>query len=284
MMKSTRHTCLLLFLLSLLSFGARGDNPESEVELTNFAFANYLGSGLYGSDDGRLFIYRHKLSSEIREATAYEPGWKINYPIAIGAGRIEDGGTGLPPDIEDLLDLNNFATLSVLPGLEYNYPVLPNWQLAPFVDYGFAHDLRNDTSVRVQGAGLKSWVVFDFDHAWLVLGNRLLYADQKNLDTGSTADFASFETALDYTIPTRFSLDGSVMHFSLYYINYYYPRDLEIQQQLSSQISLQNKNEVGFTFHVAQHDWLPQGFRIGLGYQSTRNTDLIRIVFGAPFF
>lgn len=283
-MRRTCPTCLLICLLSLLPHVASGDDPDSELELTNFAFANYLGSGFYGSDNGQLFIFRNHFASEIRQATRYEAGWKINYPVAIGVGRIEDSGSGLPPDIDDLLDLNNFATLSVVPGLEYNYPVTPIWQLAPFVDYGIAHDFRNETSIRVRGAGLKSWVVFDFEHSWLVLGNRLLFADQKNLDTRNTANITSFETALDYTFPTRYALNGSIVHFSLYYINYFYPRELEAAARFNSQISLQNKNEVGFTYHVAKHSWLPRDFRIGLGYQATPNTDLIRIVFGAPFF
>ena len=31
-------------------------SETSEIELTNFAFANYLGSGLYSSGDKKLFI------------------------------------------------------------------------------------------------------------------------------------------------------------------------------------------------------------------------------------
>ncbi len=59
-----------------------------------------------------------------------------------------------------------------------------NWHLAPFADLGIARDVSNEVSFRVRGAGVKSFATFDFDETWLIFANRLLYADQKNLDSG----------------------------------------------------------------------------------------------------
>ena len=100
----------------------------------------------------------------------------------------------------------------------------------------------------------------------------------------STSSFAVFETGLDYSIPTNYTIDGSVVNVGLYFINYYYLDDLVPGDFLDTRISLENKNEIGFTFTLPKHSWLPDNSRVGLGVQFTRDTELYRIVIGAPFF
>jgi hypothetical protein len=53
---------------------------------------------------------------------------------------------------------------------------------------------------------------------------------------------------------------------------------------LDNPISLENKNEIGFTFSLPEYSWLPGDSRLGLGVQITRTANLYRIVFGMPFF
>ena len=118
----------------------------------------------------------------------------------------------------------------------------------------------------------------------MTLGNRFLYADQRNSETGQNSNFAVFETALDYNIPTDVTLHGSYMDFSLYFINYYYLKDLVLVEALDNPISLENKNEIGFTFSIPEYAWLPSNSRLGFGVQITRDENLYRIVFGMPFF
>lgn len=252
----------------------------SEIELANFAFANYLGSGFYSSGDSKVFIVKLPLSTTLRQATETEPGWIVNYPVSLGLANIDDDFLG----IGEIPGLNDIGTISVIPGIEYVYPVLSNWQLVPFLDLGIARDVRNDINVRVRGTGVKSFVTFDFDASWLTFANRLLHADQKNLDSGDKSDFAVFETALEYTLPTRFTIGESAVDVSYYFINYHYLDQLVLFESVDSRISLEDKNEVGFTFILQKHSWLPDNFQLGLGVQVTKNTDLYRFVIGAPFF
>lgn len=253
---------------------------ESEIELTNFAFANYLGSGFYSSNGIQVFIVKLPFSTTLKEATETEAGWVVKYPVSLGLTNIKDNLIG----VEDIPVLDDIGTVSVVPGLEYVYPMASNWHLLPFADFGIARDFNNGVDVRVRGAGVKSFATFDFDNSWLVLANRLLYADQKNLESGHKSNFAVFETGLDYTIPTNITIDGSALNVSYYFINYTYLDDLVLLDLPNAQISLENKNEVGFTFTLPKHSWLPDDFQLGLGVQVTNNTELYRIVLGAPFF
>ena len=253
---------------------------SSEVELTNFAFANYLGSGFYSSSNVDVFIVKVPFLTTLKEATETEAGWVVNYPVSLGITNISDDFDG----VEGVPDLNDIGTVSVVPGLEYIYPMLSNWHLAPFLDLGIARDVSNEVNIRVRGGGVKSFVTFDFDKTWMVLANRLLYADQKNLDSENESSFAVFETALKYTTPTRYTIGGSVVNVGYYFINYHYMDDLVLVDSLDSKISLQDKNEIGFTFTLPKHSWLPDNSELGLGIQATKDTELYRLVIGAPFF
>jgi len=271
---------LILFLGLGLSPAALHAAQKSEVELTNFAFANYLGSGFYSTSNFNVFIVKVPFSTTLEAPTETEAGWVVNYPVTLGVANISDDFDG----VEGVPDLNDIGTVSVVPGLEYLYPVLGNWQLAPFVDIGIARDVSNEVNIRVRGAGVKSFVTFDFDSAWLTFANRLLYADQKNLESGDESSFAVFETALEYTIPTSYTIGGSAVNLGYYFVNYQYIDDLVLVDFLDDRISLQDKNEIGFTFTLPKHSWLPDNFELGLGVQVTKDNEMYRLVIGAPFF
>ena len=274
-----------LRLICLLSMGLPAadtfSDDTSEVELTNFAFANYLGAGFYSSGNTKLFLFRVPFSSDLTEVTKEKAGLRLNYPVALGVGIIDDRDF---PEIGDIVDLNNFVTLSVMPGLEYILPMTDIWSLAPFIDLGIAQDFANETTVGIGGIGAKSFVSLEFDHSRLTIANRLVFAEQENLDSGANSNFASFETGLEYILPTNYTISGSLVSFSVYFINYHYMDDLALGGSVENRISLENKNEIGFTFILSKHDWLPDNSQLGFGVQVTRDTDLYRFVLGSPFF
>ena len=281
---ASRVVALLLICLLSMDLPAADTFSDdiSEVELTNFAFANYLGSGIYSSGDTRLYLFRVPFTSDLTEVTKERGGLRMNYPVALGAGVIDADRDF--PDVVDVLDLNNFVTLSVMPGLEYVLPMTDIWSLAPFVDLGIARDFANETTVGVGGIGAKSFVSLEFDHSRLIIANILLYAEQQNLDSGANSHFVSFETGLEYIVPTNYTINGSLLSFSVYFINYYYLDELALGGSVENRISLENKNEIGFTFILPKHDWLPDNLQLGFGVQVTRDTNLYRVIFGTPIF
>lgn len=270
---------ILVVILGNAMPGATVYSQElSSIELVNFAFSNYLGSGFYASGGGEVYILNIPLSTTLKPMTEDEAGWVVKYPISLGVANIDKIIGGDFPNLDDV------GTVSVIPGIEYPYPILPNWQLIPFFDLGIARDVVNNVNLGVLGTGVKSFVTFGFDQNWLTLGNRFLYAAQEDFDSGSYSNFAVFETGLDYNIPTRLSIDGSIISLSFYFLNTYYLKDLVLVDFLDARISLENKNEIGFTFSLPEHAWLPDDSRLGLGVQITRDDELYRLVFGAPFF
>jgi len=270
---------MLLLVVSITIPAADVHSQDrSEIDLVNFAFSNYLGTGFYTSNSGEVFILKIPMSTTLRPMLDNEPGWVINYPVTLGTVNIDKITDGNIPGLSDV------GTLSFIPGIEYHYPVSPIWQLIPFFDLGIARDIDSEYNRRVVGAGAKSFVTFDFGRKWLTLGNRLLFADQESFDRDNNSNFAVFETGLDYNFPTRFSANGPVVYLSFYYINYYYLEDLVLVDFLDAPIALENKNEIGFTVSLPKYSFLPDNSRIGLGVQVTKNDELYRLVFGTPFF
>ncbi len=272
------YLMLALFLGNTLIASLAYSQDQSEIELINFSFANYLGTGFYTSRGGDVFILKIPLSTTIRPMTSNDSGWGIRYPVTLGIANVDDIVNGAFPT------LDHVGTLSVVPGVEYYYPVSQNWQLIPFFDLGLARDLVNHIDILILGTGMKSFATFDFGRDRLTLGNRFLFAEQQNLDVDRRSNFAVFETALDYNIPTDYTIHDSYIDFSFYFINYYYLKDLVVFDYLDNPISLENKNEIGFTFSLPEYFWLPDEARLGFGVQVTRNAKLYRIVFGMPFF
>ena len=270
---------VLIVLLSSAIYSSEVHcKEESGAELVNFAFANYLGSGFYASDSGEVFVLKIPLSTPLTSMAEGESGWVFNYPVTFGAAKVDEiSGSDVP-------DLDSVKTFSIIPGIEYQYSVSPLWQLIPFFDLGIARDLDSDTNLRVMGAGIKSFYTFSLDGNRLLLGNRLLYADQENLDEHTNSNFAVFETGLDYIIPTDATIDGTPVNLSFYYINYYYLDELVVVDVLDERLSLENKDEVGFTVSMPKFSWFSDDPRIGFGVQITRNDELYRLFIGAPFF
>ena len=269
---------LICLLVQMFITAAVYADKKTDVELTNFAFANYLGTGFYATGDGTVFILSIPLSTTLRPMTSNDPGWVFNYPVTVGVTNFDEIIDGTVPNVNDV------GTLSVIPGIEYHYPVMHNWTLIPFFDLGIARDVVNNRNIRVLGAGVKSFATFDFDRNRLTLGNRLLFADESDFESDSDSNFAVFETGLDYNIPTDIIIHGSHIDVSFYYINYYYLKELVLLKILDNPIALENKNEVGFTVSLPEYTWLPDNSRLGFGIQFTSNTEVYRLVFGAPFF
>jgi len=273
-----RWRLVLVLLAIALAAGESLSEDTSDVELINFAFSNYLGTGFYTSSGGDVFILRIPMSTTLRPMTSNDPGWVITYPLTLGIANIEEIAGGTVPTIDHV------GTVSVIPGVEYHYPARYNWHLIPFFDFGVARDLANNVNIRVLGTGFKSYLTFDFARDRLTLGNRFLFADQRNSETRQDSNFAVFETGLDYNIPTDLTIHGTYIDFGFYFINYYYLKDLVLVPALDNPISLENKNEIGFTFKIPEYSWLPADARLGFGVQMTKDANLYRIVFGMPFF
>ena len=245
--------------------------------LTSFAFASYLGTGFYTTSGQNVFVLQAPFKHTIKEKTDTEAGWVLKLPITLGFINFDK------LEIEDLPELNDVGTITFLPGLEFQYPVTPNWTLIPFADYGFARELDTTSNVLITGVGIKSYFNAYFDKAMFTLGNRFLYAREKSKDSTTAHDYSLIETGLNYRVTSDYSFGGEPLYTNLYYINFYYPNNLVFFEQTDNPIRVGVEHEVGLTFSNIPDFLFFEKPQIGIGVRFGNNVNVYRLVFGTPF-
>jgi len=273
-------TSTLLILITLASFATKiafAAEEDSSVGLTNFAFSSYLGTGFYTSSGQDVFVLQLPLQHTIKEKTNTEPGWVLKLPLTVGFIDFEN------IDVENLPDLESVATLTFLPGLEYQYPVTQNWTISPFADYGFARDFNYTDNVLITGIGIKSYYNIPFFDTLVSLGNRFLYARERSKASNKDSDYSLIETGLNYRVTSDIFHNGGAVFTNLYYINFYYPNNLVFLERTPNPIRVGIEHEVGITFsNIPDFLWFEKS-QFGIGVRTGNGVNVYRIVFGAPF-
>ena len=267
---------VLLFCFIINNTYATEDDGGS-FGLTSFAFASYLGTGFYTTSGQNVFVLQMPFEHIIKEKTDTEAGWVLKLPITLGFINFDS------ILIEELPEINDVGTITFLPGLEYQYPVTPNWTLIPFADYGFARELDTTSNVLITGVGIKSYYNVHFDKAMFTLGNRFLYAREQSEDSSSDADYSLIETGLNYRVTSDYSFGDKPLYSNLYYINFYYPNNLVFFEQTPNPIRVGVEHEVGITFSNIPDFLFFEKPQIGVGVRFGNNLKVYRLVFGMPF-
>ena len=265
---------LLPFIITNFSYAA---DTENTIGLTNFAFSSYLGTGFYTTSNQEVFVLQLPFQHEIIKKTESEAGWVLNLPVTLGVINLSK------LDVENIPKFNDVTTITFMPGIEYQYPVKPNWTLIPFADYGFARDLNNTTNVLVIGAGIKSYADFIINENLFTLGNRFLYAREHSKSSQHDSDYSLIETGLNYRLTSDTEVNNGHLYTNLYYINYYYPNNLVFFDQTENPIRVGMKHEIGFTFSNLPDFLFFDNPEIGFGIQKGDGITVYRLVFGAPF-
>ncbi len=264
-------------ILCLIISNTHANNKDGSFGLTSFAFASYLGTGFYTTSGQNVFVLQMPFEHTIIEKTDTEAGWLLKLPITIGFINFDS------LKVETLPGVNDVGTITFLPGLEYQYPVTPNWTLIPFADYGFARELDATSNVLITGSGVKSYYDIHFDNAKFTLGNRFLYAREQSKSFSSASSYSLLETGLNLRISSFFSFNDEPLYSNFYYINFYYPNNLVFFEQTPNQIKIGIEHEIGITFSNIPSFLFFDKPQIGIGVRFGNQINVYRIVFGAPF-
>jgi hypothetical protein len=162
--------------------------------LINYAYSTWVGTGYYKVEDRQVWILRGPFSYIIREPENKKWGIELLFPATIGfydfSGNFEDVGA-----------------VTLVPGLQFSYPVAKNWWLKPFGQYGIGKDFSGGDIAYIYGAGFKSLATFPFRAFELDLGNSLTWADNSQSGTEIDQGFSMFEIGLN----SRWPLDLIVL-------------------------------------------------------------------------
>ena len=217
------------------------------------------------------------LQYTIKEKTDSEAGWVLNLPLTVGFINFDNLNTENPPDLDDV------ATLTFLPGIEYQYPMSPDWTISTYADYGFARDFNQTSNVLVTGIGIKSYANFHLNNSIVSLGNRFLYARERSKDANDASDYSLIETGLNYRSTSDYAFENGSIYSNVYYINFYYPNNLVFLDRTPNPIRVGIGHEVGITFSNIPDFLFFDSPQLGVGVRFGNDVNVYRIVFGAPF-
>lgn len=261
---------------------------ESEVRdeesLVDWAYASFLGTGIYKTSGRGVQVFNLPLAYTVRKSQGHPWGLKVTFPVAFSFVDFQ---------LNDLIEKElpedfrlNLRTVSILPGLEFEIPVRNNWSIIPLGNFGVGKDFSGGDLVYIYSAGIKSraalsWREFDF-----TLGNKLLYAGHVNPGVNLSHDFAWLETGLDITHSRlRFNVLGHSSNASFYVINHLYFPELEFLRVRDTPVEVNVQYELGFTLatQLTEKIGLFDRFQIGLGYRFGDRLSAVRLLFGMPF-
>lgn len=270
-----------IILLGLL-FTAIAQANEHEDKLSaqiNYAYANYLGTGIYSAADRAVQIYHLPFSIEYSEPEPPRFGLRFRLPVTAGFinFKLKDiADAGLP---------NRIETLTFVPGLALTFRLRNNWTLTPFADLGVGHDFATNNTALVYGAGIKSIATFDLGKVDFTLYNEFLFAGNTTADKRGTNDFSRVETGFSFQKALPFRAWDRKTALRIYYTNFMYTNSLEFLQFADNSFEISAQNEVGITFDTdPDMELVKIGFSgIGIGYRYGNKISVYRLVFGLPF-
>ena len=278
-MPGPKSSVIVLLVLLACCGPAAGRAADEEDSLPNYAFAAYLGNGIYSASGRSVQVYNLPLAFTLRPLEEHTSGIRLKVPVSFGIfdfKAVDIIESGLPDGVE---------TVSVIPGVEFQFPVRDGWVLMPFLDLGAGRNSTGGQVTYIFGTGVKSLVTFDGGGVTFRLGNNLVYAGNRAPGVDLSSDYGSLVTGLDGRIPLGFSMGGHRVDASLYAVNYLYA-NLEFLRFRAEPVGVVVQYETGLTFGTTTRPghWLTRQIpRLGLGYRFGDGLSVWRLVLGMPF-
>ena len=268
----------LLLPLAMLP-GVASAQPSRQTDpgqLTDWYFASTFGTGAYRIGDRTVTVVRVPLGWKVREADDDGWGLRLKLPVTLGLYALDTA-------VADVLN-TNFATLSVMPGIELERAVAHNWVLRPTASAGYAQDVVSGNRSTLWEVGVRSAWRHAFENADFTLGNAVLYAGNVAHD-GVTQRVGVLSTGLNVVLPTGRSWLGRSSNIGLHLVHYLFFDRIDFLLTREDRRSVQQQYEAAITFGTYQP--LKLGVftfdRLGIGVRAGPDLFAVRLVTGFLF-
>ncbi len=253
-----------------------------EIEPVHFAYANYLGSGVYRAtgQDASLISMPFSYDLGKKNKTSYS----IRLPVSVGFFDFELA------DIPNLELPNEVGTLTFTPGLAFNYQFNQDWLIESYVDLGYGRNLTTDKGVTITSAGLSALYHFKLNEIDSIWANRVYYANYDGNGYDSQDSYAAIQTGIDSGFPLQYQLLGYRFQPRVFATVFWYFTEVDFLMprtrdfDVAENVTLTNSLELGFTMKFEQtigYDWAGIE-RLGLSYRYSKSFSAFRLLFSFP--
>ena len=269
----------LAILLALSTPPLQAAEPAStrlqEQEPANYAFAAYMGSGLYSAADQSLFVLNIPTTWDIPDHPS------LRFRLTFSAGFFNYGA-------EEIMDLDvpdEMGTVTVIPGIEKWFALNSKLDLIPHLDYGYARNLSTDEEAQVYSVGVRTEYHFDGMTSKNIWVNKLVYAGSRTFESDQQDTYVQLLTGFDYSLGNGFTLLERNVRPTMYALTYWSHNGIDYVEHWKDGTSDEMVFELGSTL------WAPQPYtfmmmdvdRIGIGYQQNAFGHVLRLFAGSVF-
>lgn len=246
-----------------------------EKEPANYAFATYMGSGLYGATDASLFVLNIPMTFQWRDRD------DIRIRLSTSAGFFDYG----PDRIEELEIPDSIGTLTLIPGVEKVYRVSEQWELIPHIDYGYAKNFSTKEEAQVYSTGLHTryYIKGEIDnHVWV---SKLVLAGYRTFSSDYRDNYAKVLTGFDYKTSGYVTLKDGIAVPTLYGLISWSYNGIDYKEKWKQGNAQDLNYEIGVSLYAPKPIdlWITEVNRVGLGIQRNPFGKVIRLFAGTPF-
>jgi hypothetical protein len=248
-------------------------------DLINWYYAATFGTGVYTSGDRTVSVLQLPFSHQLK--TVAEDGSGLRFKVSTTLGfydySFDSALGGSFPD--------RVSTLSLLAGLEWEFPLSQRWTLRPYFDAGAGQELEGRQSAWIYDFGVKSRFLLAQDKGVdFMLVNSLTSAGYRPRG-GPNNPFGYLATGLDVNVPTDRSLFGRAVNIGITPIYYYYFSRLRFAEFSEADNRIREEFELAISM-VARKPWSLKLFdvdRLGLAIRTSGDVTGVSLFTSLPF-
>jgi hypothetical protein len=255
---------------------AEAQQDDAVGQSINYVFATELGSGLYDLDGRTLQIYRYTWRKDLREGDADTAGVRFVLPVTAGFFDFS------PLDVVSEGPPTQVDSVSVVPGIEFDFSLPGNWHVVPYLRAG-SSVASSSVDGWLYGAGVRVERQQDW-HGWdAFVRGELSVAGVGYRREVPDDQFARIRQGFDLTRGTGWKPRGRELEIGLYGIF-----DLILDPPTAPVADgrkqpLQAEFGVTFSTRPVFKIWRFDAPRLGLGYRLAGELSAWHILLGAPF-
>ena len=277
------YKILLKIILSVLViFSCHFSVKAEETEPVHYAYANYLGSGIYRTTGQNASLISLPFSYDIGKKGEIDYGLRL--PLSVGFFDFELA------DLPNLELPDEVGTVTFTPGLALKYQFTDEWLIESYFDLGYGRNLTTNKGVTISSAGVSALYHFDFNDNDTIWSTRVYYANYDGNGYDAQDSYAAVQTGLDTGFPVRYQVLGYQFQPRFFAAAFWYFSEVDFLMPRSqsfdedNNVTLTNSLEFGFTMKFEQtigYSWA--GIEtLGLSYRFSQNFSAFRLLFSFP--
>ena len=254
--------CCIGAAVCLSGVARAADGDLEEVPNISYIHAAVLGTGTYTLNDRRMTMLKLPISWKQRPATAESVGWRWLAPVVLGY----DDLSKMDSDIVGALLPDQLVTLSVMPGVEFIYPVNQHLYLKPFVEIGGGRDFNIDENFALTHLGIRSYSPFEVGENWQFrIGAGVRWAGEYQFKSEDTNALGIIDLGFDVRRNLWFKVFEQRANMGAYYIYQRYLPEWSTGNSVDWDGKAREVHEFGLSLGV------PQGKRfLGINLRRVR--------------